>query len=792
MHLVLSPLLFSTATLGAFEFPKATLLHLIGILLFALGVCALMRWGSALPRGLWRRPLLFGVLLFVVSAMVSTATSIAPVTSFLGMQDSHAGLTTVLAGAAVFLATRAMCRGYRDAELLLRGVVVAAAIAATYALLQFLGLDPIPWQEVSNLGPFARPFGTMGHANFLAAYLVAALPLVLHFACRALAERRWPALAVLALVAVLCGLTIVLSVSRGAWIGLGCALAVLLAGTLAARRWRAAIVATGIAAGMLGLLAAVVLWSDQPAVAAVRHRLERMSDTASREHLWAAGMGMFLDRPLLGQGLDTFQLVFGSKRASSYWELEWGTTPARAHNEVVQVLATQGLLGGAALLLILVGMLVSGFRAWRRAPGESRGLVLSLAAGATGFVVQSGFNPTMTACGVLFATMAALLSRFGEDTAWEAAGTRRWFAVALGCALPLPVTIFGINFASQATEASTSLAAGAILLVALVAVGWAMLGGLESAPLVASGVVAPSVGFDLRWPLAQGAVWLGAAVAIAVGVVRPLEANLACRAGECLMQTNPRGAFETLVHATQLDPTRDVYWARLSAAAQAAARASRSATARRELYRIARSGLERALSLAPAAAWHHDSLGQLLARMARERLVDVRHAYAAFDRALSLDPANVQFHVDAANAALGAQDRERAFAYASRACELDPHYAPARAQLGYLLLAEGKPFEAARLLFDSLEDAWRDRHHERSLALANLATAYLNLRLYDAAVVAGQQALGEAPQLVELRCHVAQALEMLGRREEAAAAYRQVLERVPRHPIALAALERLR
>src|SRR5437868_6259753 len=69
VHAVLSPLLFSSGTLGAFEFPKLMLLTLTAIFLAAVGAGALVRLSapfakaaqSPSPRvALWRKPLLLG------------------------------------------------------------------------------------------------------------------------------------------------------------------------------------------------------------------------------------------------------------------------------------------------------------------------------------------------------------------------------------------------------------------------------------------------------------------------------------------------------------------------------------------------------------------------------------------------------------------------------------------------------------------------------------------------------------------------------------------------------------
>ena len=173
-HLALSPLVFSRATIEAFECNKVALLLVAAIVLGALAPRAL----AGGPGALAGDPLVLGVALFLASAVVSTLASISPWISLLGAHESNFGLTTLLGYAVLFLATRALCEGLDDARRLLLAPVVAAAGAAVYALVQVAGIDPILYARVAGHGGLVRPFATLGHPNFLAAYLAMALPLV--------------------------------------------------------------------------------------------------------------------------------------------------------------------------------------------------------------------------------------------------------------------------------------------------------------------------------------------------------------------------------------------------------------------------------------------------------------------------------------------------------------------------------------------------------------------------------------------------------------------------------------
>jgi Tfp pilus assembly protein PilF len=444
---------------------------------------------------------------------------------------------------------------------------------------------------------------------------------------------------------------------------------------------------------------------------------------------------------------------------------------------------------------------------------EARPLVLAVLAGATAFLVQSAFSFTVADQGILFAVMGGVLARLGEAPAGADAGAppagRRRSPVALGCACLLAALVFAANFAGQGSSALPFAVAGLALALVLAAAAWAMTidhpgaqveergarmkGRVRSADVRgASAPPIPDPHTSSRrglWRLARFAVWSGAAAAIGFGVLGPLHANVLCCRGERLLARWPREGVSLLARAALTDPTKELHWTKLGAGAQTALEAALDGE-RGELLRMARGALRQAVSLSPLNAYHHDNLGLLLGRMSRERLADVRDAYAEFDRALALDPGNVNFYADAANAALAVRDLARARAYAARGCQVFPQFGPTRGQLGYVSLQEGRHQEAVTLLRKALRLDWYGQSQGYIIALANLAAAHLQLGQYQESADAGRQALSMAPALADVRCNLARALEELGHTTEAAAEYRQIVEHLPRHGPAQAGLRR--
>jgi O-antigen ligase/tetratricopeptide (TPR) repeat protein len=792
LHLAMSPLLFSRGTLEAFEYTKVALLLAAAIVLGALVPRAL----ALAPRGLAGDPLALGVVLLLVSAVVSTVFSRSPWTSLLGAHESYFGLTTLLAYAVLFFTTRQLCETAEDARRLLLAPVIGAAVAAAYALVQLGGIDPIRYGRVSGLGGFVRPFATMGHPNFLSAFLAMALPLVVYALGRGWRREQRLAAGVLAGVAIGSLVATAVTVSRGAWLALAAAALVLVAGALAAgeRRSAAALgVVAGGAATAMGVLALLLPGNTGAVVlAGLVQRVRQFGDSAGRQHIWQAAWAIFRDHPLAGSGLDTFQIAFADQRTAAYWNIEWNASPTRAHNEALNLLATQGALGGLAMLVLAAGVLAATRRALRAS--DDRLLVVALVAGLTAFAVQDLFSFTVAGCGTLAVTQAALLSRLGRPPVEPApAGDgAAGFAATLGAVVLLVPALLAHNLSTGPLLDEPSRVGGAALvLIALVAAAAAVWALAQPDPSPAARGARVAVG---RSPARPGAIAVGvgaAVVLLAVVVLRPLAAAWAAHEGVRLTTTAPVAAVERLRHATRLDPVNELYWVKLGAAAHAQARAAADAASRRRALDRARAAYERSIRLVPANSYNHANLGRVLGDLAREGGAPPAEAYAAFDRALAMDPNNAYFYADAANAALALSDAQRARDYAARATALYPRFGFTRAQLGYVALAQKRPAEAIEPLREALGAQWHGADRAQALAGSNLAAAYLQLGKPAEAHAAARAALARAPATVEARFNLAKALEQLGRRPEAIAEYRRLLADQPDYTLAREALRAL-
>jgi O-antigen ligase len=176
---------------------------------------------------------------------------------------------------------------------------------------------------------------------------------------------------------IVAGLALVLSGSRSAWLGAALGAAIVVAGARrAAARLRVAFALAGIVGALLvvALGAGLILHGgfelERQLVARALTVFNPSQWGASRLHIWQDSVHLIASRPLAGYGPDNFGLVYPRFETG-----DWGLTNVgfhqqidKAHAETLQVAATQGLLGLAAYVWMLVAFGRS-FWTGRRSPG---------------------------------------------------------------------------------------------------------------------------------------------------------------------------------------------------------------------------------------------------------------------------------------------------------------------------------------------------------------------------------------------------------------------------------------
>lgn len=355
------PLAVWPAGYDLFVLPKLAVLD--GLVLTLLGLrVAGWAWGTPGARTGWRRtPLDAPLAALVLSAALSTALAVNRTVALFGAYFRYEGLLTVAAYALLFwLAARALdpAGAWSVARALLAAGCGAAVLAILQSIVGSALVSGAAAESASTLGGALRAGSTLGNAGALAAFLAMLLPLAAHELARA---RSAGDRLLAANAALLLGLALLLTYSRAAWLGaaLGCALP--LAPALRGHGRRALAGAAGAAAlAVGGLWALAAIRAAPPWATAVLARAATLADPvqgsgATRLHIWHDTLGLIAARPWIGWGPDTFGLVFPRFQTGDWTA---GFLVDKAHSDLLQVAATQGIAGVAAYvaLLAMVGV----------------------------------------------------------------------------------------------------------------------------------------------------------------------------------------------------------------------------------------------------------------------------------------------------------------------------------------------------------------------------------------------------------------------------------------------------
>ncbi len=242
-------------------------------------------------------------------------------------------------------------------------------------------------------GGYLRAYGSFNQPNPYAGYLGYLVPVAASLAIWAgwqwwRGRRRQDLVLALILSVVTLALIagIVMSWSRGGWLGLAAALVVV----AALRSWRSAAVVTALG---LALVLALTLFGSAWLPSALTGRVQDLGgylsgpDPARTEITdenfsvlerlahWQAGLRMFADKPWLGVGIGNY----GSSYAR-YPQPHWYEPLGHAHNVFINFAAETGIAGLGAFLLLWTGIAVIAARTgW-----AGHGWISALAIGVLG------------------------------------------------------------------------------------------------------------------------------------------------------------------------------------------------------------------------------------------------------------------------------------------------------------------------------------------------------------------------------------------------------------------------
>jgi len=300
--------------------------------------------------------------------------------------------------------------GLRSLYWLLGALLATGFLQACVGIWQFGLRGEGPAHFAILGGRFFRAYGTFEQPNPYAGYLGLTLPLALGVTWGIVTDagtrghgdketgrqgdretRRWrhlvtwlPCLLAILLVIVAMGAALIMSWSRGAWLGFGAAASVMAVALPRQARWGLLLAAVLVVA-VVGLHTAGLLPASVTARLTDFARDVRFEDVrgvgindanyAVVERLahWQAALGMFRHRFWTGVGFGGYEPAY-----RDFALVNWPIALGHAHNYYLNLAAEAGLIGLLAYLLLWGTVFWQTWRATRRTSGFLRGVAIGL------------------------------------------------------------------------------------------------------------------------------------------------------------------------------------------------------------------------------------------------------------------------------------------------------------------------------------------------------------------------------------------------------------------------------
>jgi len=450
----LVPLIMTPWNYELFEFNKMLLVYFFTILIIATWLIKMIADKKFLfKRSFWDIPL----LIFLISQFLSFLISIDRHTSLWGYYSRfNGGLASIFCYLLLYWAfVNNMDK--RKTLYSIFYVLCSATLVALYGVAEHFGIDAQAWvQDVRN-----RVFSTLGQPNWLAAWLIAIIPLTWGFALKGEKQRlfiipfrRNPTLWAYSLFIILF-LCLLYTKSRSGLLGFFAAFIVfwLGLGWINRKRLKTIIRPFLIFTFSFLVLSFVIGTPWTPNIFKVKSEKlkvkseEKITENSQsppilisesgdiRKVVWKGALDVWKHSPIFGTGVETFAYSYYWQRPREHNDLsEWDFLYNKAHNEYLNYMATTGTVGIISYLILICSYFfwsIKTFRQFRHLDNLENEkeknlyrskylyLYISIFSGFISILVTNFFGFSVVAVNLLFfllPAMSVILSRVKEFT----------------------------------------------------------------------------------------------------------------------------------------------------------------------------------------------------------------------------------------------------------------------------------------------------------------------------------------------------------------------------------------
>ena len=294
-------------------------------------------------------------------------------------------------------------RGNQTAKALALGISGFGLAVSVFALLEYFASNGKVYWAV-QVPTDAMLFGPYVNHNHYAGLMEMLIPFPLVFALQSpvsVAKR-----CLFGLSAIIMGVSVFESGSRGGIIALVCQVVLLMAIGRFTRIRRGGIIALLVMLAAMAILLATVIDSTVASRVSALREPGRADVAGWRMRLNHDSLSMVRDKPVLGWGLGTFATVY--PRFRSFYD---DVPIHEAHNDYMQLLVETGTVGGILTLWFLVIVFREGWRNLERSQTIwERGVTTAAMVGVSGMLIHSSsdFNLHIPANAAIFFVMCAI------------------------------------------------------------------------------------------------------------------------------------------------------------------------------------------------------------------------------------------------------------------------------------------------------------------------------------------------------------------------------------------------
>ncbi|HXL72645.1 MAG TPA: O-antigen ligase family protein, partial [bacterium] len=167
-----------------------------------------------------------------------------------------------------------------------------------------------------------------------------------------------------------------------------------------------------LSAGIIGLFLAIFGWSFiQRLFNSLLHISQSLA--VSRLSIWGPAVVMIKAHPFFGVGLDTFKIAFPYYSGIQFNQIDGLFTSSRmAHNELLQIAATSGLLGLTAYLLVVGSFAFLGWKTCQKSASHERLVLTAILSAGLAYQVQNLFSFGVAAINLVWFFLLAIVAYF--------------------------------------------------------------------------------------------------------------------------------------------------------------------------------------------------------------------------------------------------------------------------------------------------------------------------------------------------------------------------------------------